>query len=62
MKIWFLGSSDDLAPLGVKTLIFIPKKVFTCPDLECYHPLFSKGCWGLNTCYCLIGGLRGRIV
>ena len=26
MKIWYLGSSDNLALLGVKTLIFVPEK------------------------------------
>ena len=62
MKIWFMGLSDGLAPLGVKELIFIPEKVLTCLDLEWYHPLFSKDSWGLDTCCRLIGGLRVRIV
>ena len=26
MKIWFLGSSDGLAPFGVKALMFILEK------------------------------------
>ena len=62
LKIRFLGSSDGLAPLGVKARIFILEKVIACLDLECYHPIFSKGCWGLDTCGRLIGGPRGRIV
>ena len=24
--------------------------------------MFNKGCWGLDTCHYLIGGLRGRII
>ena len=58
----FLGSSDGLAPFGAKPRIFIPEKVIVCLDLECYHPIFNKSCWGLDTCVCLIGGLRGHIV
>ena len=57
-----MGSSDDWAPLGVKTRIFVPEKGITCLDLGCYHPIFNKGCWGLDTCGSLISGLRGRIV
>ena len=51
-----------LAPLRVKAWVFILQKVIACLDLECYHPVFNKGCWGLDTCDHLIGGLRGCII
>ena len=62
MKMWFLGSSDGLAFIGVKALIFIREKVFTCLELEWYHPLFDKGGWGLDMRCCLIGDLCVLIV
>ena len=62
MKIWFLGSSDGLTPLGVKALIFILEKVIVCLDLEWYYLLFSNDHWGLDTCCRLTGGLCSRIV
>ena len=45
MKIRFMGSSDGLALLESRRDLYL-KKVLTCLDLKCYHPLFSKGCWG----------------
>ena len=62
MKIRFLESSDGSAPLRVKTRVFILEKVIACLDLGCNHLIFSKGCWGLDTCGYLIGGPRSRIV
>ena len=62
MKIRFLGSSDGLAPFGVKMRIFIPEKVAPCLDLGCYYLIFSNGYWGLDICSLLIGGPRVHIV
>ena len=62
MKIGFLGSSDGLAPIGVKVRIFIHEKVIVCLDLECYHQIFGKGCQRLDKCDRLISGLHSRIV
>ena len=57
-----MRSSDGLFLFGVKMRIFIPEKVVTFLELGCYHLIFSNGCWGLDMCSRLIGGLRVRIV
>ena len=50
------------ARIGVETRVFILEKVISCLDLRYDQPIFNKGCWGLDTCGCLIGGPYGHIV
>ena len=57
----FLGSSDGLAPIGVKELVFISGKSVYLSGLECFFLIFSKGSWGLDVCHHLIGGLSGAL-
>ena len=46
MKIWFLGPSDDLAPLGLKALIFIPRKSVRLSRLGVLFPNIQQGLLG----------------
>ena len=46
MKIWFLGSSDDLAPLGAKALIFILEKSVHLSGIGVLFPNIQQGLLG----------------
>ena len=38
-----MGSSNGLAPVGVKALILYLEKVLICLNLECFSPILSRG-------------------
>ena len=57
----FLGSSDGLAPVGVKELVFISGKSVHLSRLGVLFPNIQQSSWKLDACHHLIGGLNGAL-
>ena len=50
------------AHVGIKELIFIPRKSTIYLNLESFFLELNKGSWGLDACHHLIGGLNQHLV